>query len=472
MLKRRKQLNASAQTDSTVENKPMKSPHVWALLFGLAALCAVLTWIIPAGAFERQEINGRMMVVANTYARTEASPVGLWGLLLALPKGWYDIANGIFMVFFVGAALKVLEVTGALSAALQKLVVAFRGKELLGVCVISVAFSLLGMGDNLGMAVLAIVPLCVVVAEAMNFDALVGLAMSYIAYHIGFSAGEINIFTTAIAQDMAEIPRFSGMGVRILLHVLLMGSFLYFTLKYCIKISRDKEKSLCPKSSFSIELGEAQLTGCQILILIAFVVDMAIVVYGAIVYGWSYQQFSAMFLILAIFAGLVGGLGINGTAVACVDGCANVAYGALVIGIARSISIILTEGGIIDTIVYALSKPISSVGPVFGALMMFLANIVVNIFIPSGSGQAAAVMPLMIPLADVTGISRHVAIIAFQMGDGLNNFIIPTAAMLMASLGMIGLPYNKYLKWAIPIFLVHALIAAAVVVILQLVGWV
>ena len=257
-----------------------------------------------------------------------------------------------------------------------------------------------------------------------------------------------------------------------MLHVLLMGSFLYFTLKYCIKISRDKEESLCPKSSFSIELGEAQLTGRQILILIAFVVDMAIVVYGAIVYGWSYQQFSAMFLILALFAGLVGGLGINGTATACVDGCANVAYGALVIGIARSISIILTEGGIIDTIVYALSKHISSVGPAFGALMMFLANIVVNIFIPSGSGQAAAVMPLMLPLADVTGISRHVAIIAFQMGDGLNNFFIPTAAMLMASLGMIGLPYNKYLKWAIPIFLVHTVIAAAVIVILQLVGWV
>ena len=150
------------------------------------------------------------------------------GILLALPKGMYDIANGIFMVFFVGAALKIIEVTGALNTTLQRMVVAFRGKELLGVCVISVIFSLLGMGDNLGMAVLAVIPLCVVVSEAMGFDSLVGIAMSYVAYHIGFSAGEINIFTTAIAQELAEIPRFSGMGVRIIIHVLLLVSFFYF----------------------------------------------------------------------------------------------------------------------------------------------------------------------------------------------------------------------------------------------------
>ena len=331
-------------------NKPMKSPHVWALLFGLTILCAILTWIIPAGSFERQEINGRMMVVAGTYTQTESTPVGLWGLLLSLPKGWYDIANGIFMVFFVGAALKILEVTGALSSALQKLVVAFRGKERIGVCVICAAFSLLGMGDNLGMAVLAIVPLCVVVAEAMGFDALVGLAMSYIAYHIGFSSGEINIFTTAIAQDMAEIPRFSGMGVRIILHVILLASFLYFLLRYCINISREPVKSICPKSTFDIELSAEKITGRQIIILLAFVADMIVLVYGAIRFGWSYQEFSALFLILAIVAGLVGGLGINGTAAACVQGCAGVAYGALVIGIARSISIVLTEGGILADI--------------------------------------------------------------------------------------------------------------------------
>ena len=474
MFKKRKMDSSNeAVANGNVENKPMKSPHVWALLFGLAALCTILTWIIPAGSYERHEVNGRMMVIAGTYAQTQSTPVDLWGLLLSVPKGWADICNGIFMVFFVGAALKVMEVTGSLSAALNKMVVAFRGKELIGVCVISVVFSLLGMGDSLGMAVLAIVPLCVAVSRAMGFDGLVGLSMSYIAYHVGFSAGEINIFTTAIAQELADIPRFSGMSVRILLHVLLLASLLYFTIKYAVKVKKDPSKTLClADSSLNVELdGKTAMSVRQIINLVLFVLTFGIIVYGAIVHGWSYQEFSAIFLGFAIVAGLVGGLGINGTATACVNGCSGVAYGALVIGIARSISIVLTEGGIMDTVVYWLSKPIGASTPAIGALLMFLANVIVNIFIPSGSGQAAVVMPLMIPLADVTGISRHVAVLAFQMGDGLNNFIIPTAAMLMASLGMIGIPYNKYLKWAFPIFVVHAVIAATVIMVLQVIGW-
>ncbi len=412
-----------------------------------------------------------MMVIPGTYTQTEGTPVGLWGILLALPKGMYDIANGIFMVFFVGAALKIIEVTGALNTTLQRMVVAFRGKELLGVCVISVIFSLLGMGDNLGMAVLAVIPLCVVVSEAMGFDSLVGIAMSYVAYHIGFSAGEINIFTTAIAQELAEIPRFSGMGVRIIIHVLLLGSFFYFLIRYCINISRDPSKSISPKSDFDISLSTEKVQLRHIVILLAFLAAMVIMVYGAIVHSWSYQEFGALFLALAIVAGLVGGLGVNGTASTFVAGCANVAYGALIIGVARSISIVLTEGGIIDTIVNYLSKPIGAVGPVIGAALMWIVNSLASLILPSGSGQAATLMPLMIPLADVTGISRHVAVVAFQFGEGLNNFIVPCSAMLMACLGMCKISYSKYLKWAMPIFLAHAVIATVVVMVLQAIGW-
>ena len=452
-------------------NKPMRSPHVYALMFGLIVICAILTWIIPAGAFDRQEVNGRMMVVADTYHQIEQSPVGIWGVLMSLPQGWADICKGIFMVFFVGAALKIMEKTNALNTTLQRMVVAFRGKEVVGLTVICFVFSLLGMADSLGMAVVAIVPLCVVIAEAMGFDALVGFAMSYIAYHIGFSSGEINIFTTSIAQGLADIPQFSGMGVRILLHALLFISFMYFLIKYGRSVQKDKSNALVPKSTFAIELSEEKVTTRHILIIVGFVATFVIMVYGAVKFGWSYQEFSALFLAFSIYAGFVGGLGVNNTATYFVEGCANVAYGALVIGVARSISIVLANGNIMDTIVFYLSKPIAAFGPVIGAVLMFLANIIINIFIPSGSGQAAAVMPLMIPLADVTGISRHVAIIAFQMGDGLNNFIIPTAAMMMASIGMIGLPYNKYLKWAMPIFVVHCIIAAVVIAVLQIIGW-
>jgi len=174
---------------------------------------------------------------------------------------------------------------------------------------------------------------------------------------------------------------------------------------------------------------------------------------------------------MAVFCGLIGGLGLNGTAQAFVKGCGSMAYAALVIGMARAISVVMSDGKIIDTVVYYLSLPIAKYGPVIGANLMFFANVVINFFIPSGSGQAVTVMPIMVPLADLTGITRQVAVQAFQFGDGFTNCFIPTASVVMGCLGLSGIAYEKYVKWIFPLILTQVVLAMVALTVLQTIGW-
>jgi uncharacterized ion transporter superfamily protein YfcC len=300
--------------------------------------------------------------------------------------------------------------------------------------------------------------------------------MIYLGSYIGFNVGWGNVFTVGIAHTIAELPMFSGFGVRVFFHVvnyILVFGFVYLYIK---KIKADPTNSL----TYSIEESTAQSNVFEEkeVMTIGHMICTAIVVvaFGAIVYGslrlkWGIDHYSVVFLMVAVFCGIIGGLGTNGTAIAFVKGCGSMAYAALVIGMARGISVVMTDGKIIDTVVYYLSLPIGMFGPVVGAVLMFFANIVINFFIPSGSGQAVTVMPIMVPLADLTGITRQVAVQAFQFGDGFTTCIIPTASVLMGCLGLSGIPYEKYVKWAAPLIAIQLVLAMIALVVLQLLHW-
>lgn len=201
------------------------------------------------------------------------------------------------------------------------------------------------------------------------------------------------------------------------------------------------------------------------------VISFGAIIYGSLQLKWGIDHYSVVFFMMAVSCGLIGGLGMNGTAVAFVKGCGSMAYAALVIGMARAISVVMTDGKIIDTVVYYLSLPISKYGPVIGANLMFFANIVINFFIPSGSGQAVTVMPIMVPLADLTGITRQVAVQAFQFGDGFTNCFIPTASVVMGCLGIAGIAYEKYVKWIFPLIALQIVLAMVALTVLQTIGW-
>ena len=458
------------------KTKGNRVPHVFALMFIITIFMAALTWLIPAGQYERVKEGTVTKVVADSFKLMDSNPQGFWEIFNSVVKGWIQSASMIFMVFFVGGAIRILEETGTIRVGMNRIVHKLKGKELWAVAIIMLLMSIGGATGVFANPVVALIPLGILLAKGLGYDAVVGFAMIYLGSYAGFNVGWGNVFTVGIAHTIAELPMFSGFGVRVFFHIVNLFLTFGFVYLYIKKVQGDPTKSLVYSAETAAEAAnhfeEKESMDIRHMICTAIV----IIAFGAIIYGslelkWGIDHYSVVFLMMAVFCGLIGGLGINGTAVSFVKGCGSMAYAALVIGMARAISVVMTDGKIIDTVVYYLSLPISKYGPVIGANLMFFANIVINFFIPSGSGQAVTVMPIMVPLADLTGITRQVAVQAFQFGDGFTNCFIPTASVVMGCLGIAGIAYEKYVKWIFPFIMLQLVLAMVALTVLQLMQW-
>ena len=454
--------------------KKVKMLHAFAFLFLITCIAAALTYILPAGEYIRETVNGRTMVVPESYHSVERSPVSVFGIFACVSKAWTSAADLIFLTFTVGAAIHVLEDTGAINAILGNLISKVRGKEEWLLIGISIIFSCLGATGAFSNAVVATVPLGVIIAKQLGYDSLVGFIITYVATFTGFSAGWSNVFTTVIAQQVAELPILSGMTVRIAEHVILMAISLFFLIRYARKIKRDPKQSLSEDPMEPIaetDHATVPITKRHILLCLISAACFGVLIVGTMKFGFSTTDMSAVFLAMVVLVGLFGGLGVNGTAASFIAGLKNVCYAALLLGMAKSISVVLTQGNIIDTIVYYMSAPISAVGSVFGAQLMFIFNFFFNFVIPSGSGQALTVMPVMVPIADLAGITRQVCVETYRFGDGLSNLLWPTVGSMMASLGIANVDYAKYLKWGVPLVLCHAIVGFIIITVAQMVSW-
>ncbi len=458
------------------EKRASSFPHVFSLMFIITILMAVLTWILPAGEFQRVKQAGLTKVVAGTYHIIPSHPQGFWDTFYAVVKGWENAAVMIFMVFFCGAAIKILEDTGTIRVGLGRIVSVLKGKELYAIAIMMAIMSIGGATGVFANPVVALIPIGIMLSRALGYDEVVGFGIIYLGSYAGFNVGWANVFTVGLAHNIAELPLFSGLGVRVLFHVVNLALTIFFVLQYCKRIKEDPARSLTYRPDSPVQAEGGKLTNetftlrhklCALVALLCF----AAIIYGSIKLKWGITQYSIVFLMMAVLSGLIGGLGINGTANSFVKGCSSMAYAALVIGMARGISEMMTQGKIIDTVVHYLSAPIASMGPVLGAAMMFFVNVIINFFIPSGSGQAVTVMPIMVPMADLTGITRQVATQAFQFGDGFTNCIIPTSGVLMACLGLANIPYEKYVKWFWPFLVVQLILATVAITILQIMKW-
>ena len=456
--------------------KKSRVPHVFALMFIITVLMAVLTWLIPAGQYERVKEGTVTKVVADSFKVVDANPQGFWEIFNSVVKGWVQSASMIFMVFFVGGAIRILEETGTIRVGMNRIVHKLKGKELWAVAIIMLLMSIGGATGVFANPVVALIPLGILLAKGLGYDSVVGFAMIYLGSYAGFNVGWGNVFTVGIAHSIAELPMFSGFGVRVFFHVVNLLLTFGFVYLYIRKIQADPTKSLVYSAEEAAQqtnhFEEHESMDLRHMLCTAIVViSFGAIIYGSLQLKWGINHYSAIFLMMAVFCGLIGGLGLNGTAQAFVKGCGSMAYAALVIGMARAISVVMSDGKIIDTVVYYLSLPIAKYGPVIGANLMFFANVVINFFIPSGSGQAVTVMPIMVPLADLTGITRQVAVQAFQFGDGFTNCFIPTASVVMGCLGLSGIAYEKYVKWIFPLILTQVVLAMVALTVLQTIGW-
>lgn len=478
-----------------------KAPDTALVIFLIIIAAAVMTWFVPPGQFAREtmEVPGagtREVVIPGSFEYLEGEERGFVGQLLhsvaiilqAPILGFIDpdAAPIIAFVLFIGGAFAVLQATGAVDAALRRLVRAARRSRAVDWMLIPLFMTIFSLGGAIfGMAeetipfVLIFVPL----ALALGYDSLTGAAIPFVGSAAGFAGAFFNPFTVGVAQGIAGLPPFSGAGFRVIVWVFTTSTAIAFVMWHARRVKASPEKSATfeddekKRAKGVHEAGaDASFTGRQKGVLIVFLLGIIALIWGVLPpdqggQGWYIIEIAALFIGLGIAMGIVGGLGANETSKAFMNGVQDLATTAVIIGLARGILVVLQDGQVIDTVLFAVSSLLSETGAAGAAASMFAGQTVINFFVPSGSGQAALTMPLMAPLSDLIGVTRQTAVLAFQMGDGFTNMIIPTNPVLMGVLTLAGVAWQKWARWILSLQVVLFLLAIVVLFVAVQVGY-
>ena len=412
------------------------------LLLGGVAIAACLTWIIPAGAYQRRTdaATGRSVVVPGTYAPVARAPVGPAAALLAVPRGIVSGADVVLTILFVGGAFALLDATGALSRLVGALVGRTRRRRLILVLV-SLLFATLGALESMHEEIIALVPVLLALCANLGFGAITTLAISLGAAVVGAAFGPTDPFVTGIALRFSELPPLTQPALRFGLLVAAVTVWIGWTLAMT---PRDDVRTAVPVRD------AAPPTRRDVLMLALTIAPFIPYVIGVVRWDWGFNELSATFLVAGLLIGVVSGRSLSGSAAAFLQAMQGLLAAALFVGVARGISVVLTDGRVLDTIVYALATPLSHAPSHLGALLMIPVQALLHVPLPTTSGQAVLTMPIMAPLSDLLGISRDSAVIAYQTGAGLMDMITPTDGALLAMLLVAGVPYGRWLRFAIP----------------------
>ena len=451
----------------------LRFPHPLALLLGCVLVAAALTWVLPAGTYERRDdpATGRKVVVPGTYHTVPRTPVGPFQALVAVPKGLTDAASVVFVVFLVGAAFVVVDRTGALRGGAAWLVGRLDrggGSGALLIPVVSVAFALGGVLIGLQEEVVGLVPVLLVVARGLGYDATTAVAMSLGAAVLGGAFSPVNPFGVGIAQKLAELPLVSGWELRTVALLAALALWIAGTMRHARRVRVAPTTAVAAAAvadGAEVAASAGPFGPRQAAVLLLLLAGFAAYVVGALRYDWGFDELSALFLLLGILAGLAGGLRVAGTAEAFAQGFREMAGAALLIGVARSIYVVLEQGQVVDTIVRAMLAPLDGLPPAVTALGMLAVQTAVHVPVPSTSGQAVLTVPIVVPLADLIGLSRQAAVLAYQYGAGLCDLVTPTNGALMAVLAAAGVRYDDWLRFVLPLFLGAMVVGAGAIVV-------
>jgi uncharacterized ion transporter superfamily protein YfcC len=456
--------------------RKFKVPHTLVLLYGMIVLAWVSTLLLPAGQFETQvNDHGHEVVVPGTYAVISGTePLPLWSLFTVIPRGLESAQGIIFFVFLIGGALAVIRATGALDAALAKVLNRFGGQPalliLMGMLAFAIGSSTIGMAEEYIPLVALLITLCV----GMRMDTVAAIGIMVVGYGVGYGTAVMNPFTVLVAQEVAGVTPVSGLGFRLAIFLPFFAVGYLHVVRYSKKVRSD------PASSLVADIPEAQppepvetgpINTRQRLVLLATLLALVVVVWGIKQHQWYFVELGGVFFALALLCGLIYRMAPDDMARHFVAGAGELVGTALLIGFARAIEITLSDGQVLHTIVDGLSQPLVAVGPELSAMGMLFIQSILNFFIPSGSGQAYVTMPIMAPISDIVGVSRQVAVLAYQMGDGFMNMIVPTNAVLMGILGICGIPYGRWFRFIWPLMLQLLLLGSITMVVAVLIGY-
>ena len=447
-------------------------PNTYVIIILMMIVAVLLTWIIPSGEFERvkDEVSKQSIIIPGTFKYIENNPISFLQIPVYIMKGLAKASDIVFLVIIVGGAFNIIIETGMFQSFAGRLTKVFSNKEVLIIPAFSTIFALacttMGVNTFIGFA-----PIAVIIARSIGYDAIVGVSMVALGGAIGFSTGTFNPFTTGVAQSIAGLPIFSGVGYRFICLVVFLIVTNIYIIWYAKKVKANPEASVVyemEQENKKVEVSEKQhdkIEGRHYLVLLIVIACFVLLVYGSQNWKWKLQENAAMFIWMGVLSGLAYGFGPSKIAEEFTKGAKKLVYGALMIGMANGISLILADGKILDTTVQYLGGLLVVLPSHAQAAGMFLMQLLINGLITSGSGQAAATMPIMLPVADIIGMTKQTAVLAFNFGDGLSNYILPTSSALMGFIAMVGISYSNWMKFMWRLFLIWTVVGAVLVIV-------
>ena len=470
--------------------KQFKVPHVYAIIFALMVIFAVLTWIVPSGAYQRQEVNGREVTVAGTYEQSEKTYIdeetgdevdlrqGVFDVLQAPTRGIQEAIEVVAFILIVGGSFQVITKTGAITSGMGRVVRRFKNKDILIIPIAMVLFALSGTSFGMAEETLPFFAIFMPIMMAMGFDSMTAFMVVFVGARTGYIASTINPFNVLIAQGILGIQGNPQLWLRMIAWVVLTAVAITWVVLYARRVKKNPESSItfeddiAKKVEFAADESalDAEFTGRQKGVLAVFIAGMCLIIWGLVTQGWYMNEISAVFLAMGLLAGVIAGFSQDVIAQEFVAGIADFAFSAIVVGLARGILVIASDGMIIDTILNALATGLGGIPAVLFTTLLYAVENLLAILVPSSSGLAALTAPIFGPLTELMGLNPEAAVWALSMGSATMSLICPTSAILVAGLGVCKIKLGQWWKTVWKFFLVVSLINIVFVAISGLIA--
>lgn len=476
--------------DSSKGIKQFKVPHVYAIIFALMVIFAVLTWIVPSGSYQRQEVNGREVTVAGTYEQSEKTYIdeetgdevdlrqGVFDVLQAPTRGIQEAIEVVAFILIVGGSFQVITKTGAITSGMGRVVRRFKNKDILIIPIAMVLFALGGTSFGMAEETLPFFAIFMPIMMAMGFDSMTAFMVVFVGARTGYIASTINPFNVLIAQGILGIQGNPQLWLRMIAWVVLTAVAITWVVLYARRVKKNPESSItfeddiAKKVEFAADESahDAEFTGRQKGVLAVFIAGMCLIIWGLVTQGWYMNEISAVFLAMGLLAGVIAGFSQDVIAQEFVAGIADFAFSAIVVGLARGILVIASDGMIIDTILNALATGLGGIPAVLFTTLLYAVENLLAILVPSSSGLAALTAPIFGPLTELMGLNPEAAVWALSMGSATMSLICPTSAILVAGLGVCKIKLGQWWKTVWKFFLVVSLINIVFVAISGLIA--
>lgn len=470
--------------------KQFKVPHVYAIIFALMVIFAVLTWIVPSGSYQRQEVNGREVTVAGTYEQSEKTYIdeetgdevdlrqGVFDVLQAPTRGIQEAIEVVAFILIVGGSFQVITKTGAITSGMGRVVRRFKNKDILIIPIAMVLFALGGTSFGMAEETLPFFVIFMPIMMAMGFDSMTAFMVVFVGARTGYIASTINPFNVLIAQGILGIQGNPQLWLRMIAWVVLTAVAITWVVLYARRVKKNPESSItfeddiAKKVEFAADESalDAEFTGRQKGVLAVFIAGMCLIIWGLVTQGWYMNEISAVFLAMGLLAGVIAGFSQDVIAQEFVAGIADFAFSAIVVGLARGILVIASDGMIIDTILNALATGLGGIPAVLFTTLLYAVENLLAILVPSSSGLAALTAPIFGPLTELMGLNPEAAVWALSMGSATMSLICPTSAILVAGLGVCKIKLGQWWKTVWKFFLVVSLINIVFVAISGLIA--